>query len=243
MHEDAIDENFNQTVGDNVNEFPFVVKSTINTRLGLPSCKKRCPIPLADAPMFGSLSILQGLGDEFNQADDVLPPRKQADRLVYLYWHYLEPLEPLLDEKQFHRSYQMLFTGGELDGDMRIFLATLNTIFALAIQLQESTPSQPRENSSTTFFLRAWRLLRPKAILWDAGSLELVQCLLLISRYLQCTRNLHQTWMALGSAVRLAQSLGLHASGDALSRSDQGGFGRDGPSRHRAWRSCVFLDR
>ncbi|CAL5868643.1 uncharacterized protein PFLUO_LOCUS2870 [Penicillium psychrofluorescens] len=68
--------------------------------------------------MFGSLSILQGLGDEFNQADDVLPPRKQADRLVYLYWHYLEPLEPLLDEKQFHRSYQMLFTGGELDGDM-----------------------------------------------------------------------------------------------------------------------------
>ena len=243
VHEDAIYENLNEVVGDDVNEFPSVVKSTINTRLGLPSGKKRCPIPLADAPMFGSLAILQDLGDEFNQADDVLPPRKQADRLVYLYWHYLEPLEPLLDEKQFHRSYQTFFTGGELDGDACIFLATLNTIFAFAMQLQESTPSQPRENSSTTFFLRAWRLLRPEAILWGAGSLELVQCLLLISRYLRCTRNLHQTWMALGSAVRLAQSLGLHASGDASSSFDQGDVGRDGPSRHRAWRCCVFLDR
>ncbi|KAJ5119691.1 hypothetical protein N7448_010360 [Penicillium atrosanguineum] len=117
VHEDAIYENLNEIVGDDVNEFPSVVKSTINTRLGLPSCKKRCPIPLADAPMFGSLSILQDLGGEFNQTDDVLPPRKQADRLVYLYWHYLGPLELLLDEKQLHRSYETFFTGGELDGD------------------------------------------------------------------------------------------------------------------------------
>lgn len=215
---------------EDASEFPSAVKSTINARLGLPSTKKRCPIPLTDAPMFGSLSIPQ-VHDEgrFNQADNVLPPRKEADHLVRLYWCYLDSLEPLLDQKQFHRSYQALFTGGDIGSDYPIFLATLNLMFSLSIQLQESAPSQQREDSSEAFFLRAWHILRPKSILWDAGSLELIQCLLLMSRYLQCTRNLHQTWMVLGSAVRIAQSLGLHTSNT--------------PSKQRVWQCCVSMDR
>jgi 2-methylcitrate dehydratase PrpD len=65
-----------------------------------------------------------------------------------------------------------------------------------------------------------------------------VQCMLLLSRYLQCTNHSHQTWMAVGSAVRAAQSLGLDSSqtsaGDSDARSGQ---------RHRLWQCCVFMDR
>lgn len=207
---------------DDASEFPSAVKSTINARLGLPSTRKRCPIPLTDAPMFGTLSIPQVHEDgRFNQADNVLPPRKEADQLVCLYWRCLESLEPLLDHKQFQRSYQALFTGGDSDigSDYPVFLATLNLMFSLAIQLQEAMSLQQRQGSSETFFLRAWRILRPKSILWDAGSLQLIQC----------TRNLHHTWMVLGSAVRTAQSLGLHTSNT--------------PSKQRVWRCWISMDR
>jgi hypothetical protein len=73
----------------------------------------------------------------------------------------------------------------------------------------------------------------------EPGSLEIVQCLLLMSRYLQCTNNPHQTWMAIGSAVRIAQSLGLHLSGSASSSHSN----RDTRLRRQLWQCCVFMDR
>lgn len=98
-------------------EFSSKVKAAIDAKLGLPSVKKRCPIPLTDAPLFGSLPPRQITDGSLNHAENVLPPRKHADHLVSLYWRYLEPLEPLLDQERFSRSYQSLFTGSELDCD------------------------------------------------------------------------------------------------------------------------------
>ncbi|GAQ05982.1 hypothetical protein ALT_3303 [Aspergillus lentulus] len=201
-------------------EFSYAVKAAVNARLGLPSSKKRCPILLTDAPLFGLLS-LPGVPDlGINPTDIVLPPRKHADRLVSLYWQCLDPLEPLLDQRSFDAAYQALFDGSEMECNEQIFLCTLNLVFALSTQLEESTPSEQRNTASKTFFLRAWHLLRPEVILWQAGSLETVQCLLLMSRYLQCTTNLQQTWMALGSAVRIALSIGLD-------RAEKNMFGSD----------------
>ena len=219
-------------------EFASEVKAAIDAKLGLPLVRKRCPIPLTDAPMFGSLSRRQ-TADSSLHADNVLPPRKPADHLVSLYWRYIEPLEPLLDQEHFFRSYQTLFTGSELDHDESIFISTLNTVFALATQLQETTLPEQRDEASKAFFQRAWSLLPPETIVWGSGSLELVQCLLLMSRYLQCTRNLHQTWMAVGSAVRIAQSLGLHVP----DQSSSGPLTRDGRLRRQVWQCCVSMDR
>ena len=219
-------------------DFASKVKAAIDAKLGLPSTRKRCPIPLTDAPLFGLLSRRQTT-DGTLYADNVLPPRKPADHLVSLYWQYIEPLETLLDQERFFGSYQTLFTGSELDCDERIFLTTLNAVFALSTQLQETTPPEQRDEASNTFFQRAWSLLRPETIVWEHGSLELVQCLLLMSRYLQCTRNLHQTWMAVGSAVRIAQSLGLHVPGKTSSSP----LDRDVRLRRQAWQCCVSMDR
>jgi hypothetical protein len=81
-------------------------------------------------------------------------------------------------------------------------------------------------------------LLRPESIIWEPGSLELVQCLLLMGRYLQCTNNPHQTWMAVGSAVRIAQSLGLHLREVPSSNPPA----RDSRLRRHLWKWCVFMD-
>ena len=227
----------------NPGEFASKVKAAIDAKLGLPSVRKRCPIPLTDAPLFGSLSLRQTT-DSSLQVDNVLPPRKPADHLVSLYWRYIEPLEPILDQERFFRSYQTLFTGSELDCNERIFISTLNAVFALSTQLQEMTLPEQRDEASKTFFQRAWSLLRPETIVWEYGSLELVQCLLLMSRYLQCTKDLHHTWMAVGSAVRIAQSLGLHVP-DKPSSSPLNRDGRLTPSRLRrqVWQCCVSMDR
>ena len=218
--------------------FASKVKAAIDAKLGLPATKRRCPIPLVDAPLFGMLPPRQVADGGLNHADNVLPARKHADLLVSLYWQYLEPLEPTLDQERFSRSYQSLFAGSDLACDERIFVSTLNVIFALSTQLQESTPSEQRDEASKTFFQRAWSLLRPEAIIWEPGSLELVQCLLLMSRYLLCTRNLHQAWMASGSAVRISQSLGLH-----VPRKPSFSVDRDARLRQEVWHHCVFMDR
>ncbi|KAE8162160.1 putative fungal-specific transcription factor domain protein [Aspergillus tamarii] len=222
----------------NPGEFSFEVKAAIDTRLGLPSPKRRCPIPLTDAPLFGLLSIPDITDAIRNPTDHVLPSCRHADHLVSLYWQCLDPLEPLLDQKSFWTSYQALFDGTEIECNRQIFLCMLNLVFALSTQLQEPNPPEQRHSASRTFFLRAWHLLRPEIILWQAGSLETVQSLLLMTRYLQCTPNLQQTWMALGSAVRIALSIGLDRSARNVSGSQRG---------HEValdiWQQCVFMDR
>ncbi|KAE8324632.1 putative fungal-specific transcription factor domain protein [Aspergillus sergii] len=222
----------------NPGEFSFEVKAAVDARLGLPFPNKRCPIPLTDAPLFGLLSIPDSINPIANPVDNVLPPRRHADHLVSLYWQCLDPLEPLLDQRSFWTTYQALFDGREIECNEQIFLCVLNLIFALSTQLQESTPSEQRNSASRTFFLRAWYLLRPEVILWQAGSLETVQCLILMARYLQCTSNLHQTWMALGSAVRIALSIGLDRSGRDISGSQ-----RENDVAPDVWQQCVFMDR
>lgn len=229
-----------QILGDtDPSSFAFKVNATIDTRLGLPAAKTRCPLPFTDAPLFGDVLSRREVTVEIHDADNVLPPRKHADHLAGLYWRYLEPIEPLLDRDSFYTSYQLLFAGNDIDCDEQIFFSTLNAIFALSTQVQETMPTQQRVEAGKTFFHRAWCLLRPEVVLWGPGSVETVQCLLLIARYLQCTNNLHQTWMAVGSAIRMAQSLGLHLYHESTSDVSHS----DNHLGRQVWQRCVYMDR
>ncbi|BDD59625.1 hypothetical protein MAP00_004821 [Monascus purpureus] len=100
---------------DDEGGFASEVKAAVDARLGLPSSKKRCPIPLTDAPLFGSFSLPDAVnGGGVNPAENVLPSRKHANELASLYWRCLEPLEPLFDRTSFCAAYQALF--GHRDG-------------------------------------------------------------------------------------------------------------------------------
>lgn len=223
-------------------EFTSRVRAVIDRNLGLPPAQERCPIPLADAPLFGEgpLGYQSTAAGNASGADIVLPTRRHADHLMSLYWRHLEPFEPLFDKVRFSRSYQTLFAGGELDCDERILSSTLNAIFALSTQLQEWLPHEQRDEASKVYFRRAWSLLRPEMIVWEPGSMEVVQCLLLMARYLQCTRNLHQTWMVVGWAVQVARSLGLHSP---AAQSVSGPRGRDGWLGRQVWQCCASMER
>jgi hypothetical protein len=227
-----------QIVPDESNQVGFVskVSAAIDKRLGLPVARDRSPIPMTDAPLFGgALSLPPRHRD--HHLDNVLPPRKEADRLVNLFFQHLEPLEPIFDRQHFDHSYRQLFDGQELDGDEGAFVCLLNAIFALSTETQELVPAEQRAEASRTFFRRAWALLQPERALWEPGSMTIVQCLLLVARYLQCTSTLHATWMAVGTAVRMAQGLGLHLRQDSAIAADKPKLAG------QIWQCCVSMDR
>lgn len=169
------DENITYVHGQIPAVFATEVRAVIDARLGLPSSGRAHLIPCTDAPLFGSIQNLQSsVSANFNNSDNVLPPRKHADHLIGIYWQYIQPIEPFLDQERFVESYQALFAGTEISVDESIFIATLNVAFALSTQLQENLSSEQRGNASEAYFQRAWALLRPEAILWEPGSLELV---------------------------------------------------------------------
>lgn len=234
------------------NAGPFVSKvaAAIDARLGI-SSKEQMHIPMLDAPLFGTINPLQsydwGRGRSSNiqsgngstsEAFHVLPPRRHADVLLSLYWDYCEALEPCLDQRRFSRAYEAIYAGGESDYDERVFHSTLNVVFALASQLQESIPAAERDRASAAFFLRAWSLLRPEAAVWEAGSLELVQCLLLMSRYLQCAGNTKLMWMVEGSAVRVAVALGLHQFDRPSPDGEEGAR-----LRREVWTGIAYMEK
>lgn len=189
-------------------------------------------VSLFPSPQDGTTA--DALADGF---DYDLPPRKQADHLVQAYWSFFHPLFPVLNRLQFMRSYDALFAGTLIDTNQRILSSILNVIFAMSIQLQESLKSSERERLSSKYFQRAYDLLHSP--IWEVGSIDLIQCLLLMSQYLQCTNKSFQTWMVVGSAVRIAQGFGLHYS----NLWDVSSQGENLALERRVWQSCITMDR
>ena len=205
--------------------FTRQIKAAMDARLGVSPDR---PTPLETS---------RRQGGKAGSLEYTLPPRRTADRLVRVYWLYVDPLYPFLDRKEWEDTYESIFAGTPITSNKRIFVATLNAIFALSTQLVESLESDQRDSASGAYFHKAQELLDLN--LWDPRSLELVQCLLLMSQYLQSSSCPHQTWMVVGAAVRTAQSLGLHLPETSAEVEDE----RERELWRRVWYGCVLMDR
>lgn len=166
-----------------------------------------------------------------------LPHRRMADKFLALYWEIIHPLYPFLDRVEFERSYSSLWTGETYQGDERMLICMLDIIFALSCQLSDSIKLNERSAAAEIYFQRSQYLLNVR--LWDVGSIETIQCLLLMGQYLQSTSNAHQCWMVIGHAVRVAQGLGLHLSEASIGNRTC----REREHIRRIWHGCVFMDR
>ncbi len=213
--------------------FAGQVARAIETRGGFHNTSKL--VPFVDAPLFGDIGE-QHPSAVLDFATEL--PRPYADKLVSIYWKHIHPVEPILDQQRFYRDYDAYSRPVALiHPDREIWLSTLNVIFALAVQIQESIPMQERDCEGNRYFQRAWALLRPEAILWKPGSLELVQCLMLMNRYLHCTNNQQKSWMTAGLAIRIAQNM-CHSTPEMNSANDC-----DNQLKRKVWASCVALER
>ena len=164
----------------------------------------------------------------------VLPPQGTADHLVNLYFKYVHTLYPWLHEPSFRAQYEALWITppGTVDKVDPLFYCLLNLVLALGCQF--STLFESSMHSGDTFFNRAKTLLGFS--IFDVGTLQVVQALLLMGSYLQSTNRPNRCWNVLGMGIRVAQGLGLHierSSGDLVERE----------TRRRAWWGCVLMDR
>ena len=211
--------------GSSAGTFMQRLKTAMDARLGMHAAKSNDGGP-----------TLRTAARQGTDVDYTLPARKTADWLTGVYWHYVGPLYPFLDHEKWRCTYEGLFAGTPITADERIFVATLNVIFALSTQLVESLDAEHRDVSSNDYFCKAQELLRFNQC--DPGSLEVVQCLLLMSQYLQSTHRPHQMWMVVGNAVRTAQSLGLH-----LRETSEVANVQRRELLRRLWYGCVLMDR
>lgn len=220
--------------------FAGQVAAAIDIRAGFAPAATCNLVPFVNAPLFGDVDLHTPYR-VLNFATE-LPPRLYADKLVGIYWQYVDPMEPILDRVRFFRDYDAYYAkpGAPLGTDRDICLSIFNIVFALAVQRQEFLAMEKRDDEANRYFQHAWALLRPEVVLWQPGSLELVQCLMLMNRYLHCTNNQQQTWMTAGLAIRIAQSICCHLPESTSSNTETL---QDQQLRHKVWRSCVALDR
>ncbi|CAO0793285.1 unnamed protein product [Mucor circinelloides] len=180
-------------------------------------------------------------------SDIVLPPRKVADGLLESYWVYVHTLYPFLHKPSFLKTYSLLWdqsstTSNSVDApydlyeseNEPLFQCTLNLVFALGCQLSPDTNENEREVASDVFFQRSKKLLHFDIL--EAGSIKVVQALLLMGQYLQCTKLPGRCWIVVGLAIRVAQGIGLH-----LERKSENQLDRE--LRRRLWGGCIVLDR
>jgi hypothetical protein len=220
--------------------FSGEVVTAIDVRAGIVATTVSHPVPFVDAPLFGPLNLEPTCLVSESTAR-ALPSRVDAEALADIYFSFIDPLEPVLDKIRFSKDVEITYGGrctlSDTDRDIR--LSIMNLVFGLAVQRQESIPQVIRQDQGNLYFQRAWKLLRPEIVLWQStGSIELVQCLILMNRYLHCTSHQHKSWMTSGLAYRMAQILccDLPGSHDAVSAKDK-------ELKRQVWASCVALDR
>lgn len=211
------------------------VKSAVEEKVSSPESKPSDSV--GENPPRSTLMSRRKNNIESELATYALPPRKFADGLMDVYWNLVFPLYPFVDRAQLNAQYNNIWTGESSEYDENMLMCTFNTIFALSCQLSDSIEPRERRASADVFFSRAKELLQFN--LWNSGSAELIQCLLLMGQYLQSTDSAHQCWIVIGLAVRNAQSLGLHLP-STISRFESL---QEQRLARIIWYGCVLMDR
>lgn len=166
-----------------------------------------------------------------------LPQRSFADSLVQDYYDLVWVVLPVHDSTIFRKAYHSIWLSSSSTIPEHILYCMVNLTFALGSQFSQAVPPSDRREMGQTFWKRAHMLFDPRSN--EEACLEGVQCLLLMGLFLQSTCESHQCWMTIGSAIRMAQSLGLHLS-SSMHRNEST---RELEIARRAWHGCVFMDR
>ncbi|KAF5554628.1 fungal trans-domain-containing protein [Fusarium mexicanum] len=127
-------------------------------------------------------------------------------------------------------------SGQSCNVDDVVFFSTLNIVLAIGCQFSEQMEPTRKLTMASKFYQRSKFLLAEELL--DHPNLSVVQLLLLTGVYLQSTEHANRCWNIVGSAIRSAQSMGLH-----LDRKRNSINHVEREMERRVWHACVFLDR
>ncbi|KKP00159.1 fungal specific transcription factor [Trichoderma harzianum] len=182
---------------------------------------------------FGLQNTLDG--DPFTEATtpenrhasllSLAPHTDEIQRFIPLYRHTIHPFVPLLVDIDEFELRVCEYLESRAAGDLRHDSKTLNQWFTgkgintIAVILATLSCSSyfsdisitERSTTALKFVARAFQALR-LANYMLRPSVEAVQTLLLLGNTLQNTGQSDGSWILLGTTIRLAQALGLHAA-------------------------------
>ncbi|KAI8375235.1 fungal-specific transcription factor domain-containing protein [Blakeslea trispora] len=160
------------------------------------------------------------------------PARHQLDKMIGLYFTHIHCILPIIHKKQFLERYHNMKTNGSL---CILMQAVLALTFRFAGQRLPDLVKDGEEFGEM-YFRKVMRKLREA----DHSRLCYVQATLLMALYLDMDGGDRESleWSLVGSAVRMAQDLGLHRSCAKWNIPAS-----EIEVRHRVFYGCYVLDR
>ena len=159
-----------------------------------------------------------------------LPPKEVADRLLMQYYECIHSVLPVVHWPSFVAEYEKVYQTGSLLGLPREWAAVLFGIFACG---SLHTLEKTRENDGKEFI----RISCGVIDVWkDNFTLDQARAALLVSLFLYEVNAKSASWVWIGSAVRVAQEIGLHIESGPWSALE-------GEMRKRVWWGVYAWDR
>ncbi|TVY41819.1 putative transcriptional regulatory protein [Lachnellula occidentalis] len=168
------------------------------------------------------------------------PDPRVADALVRSYFDHVHKAFPIVDKAAFTLKYTHFRPGSSsLSPEDRIWLGTLNTVFAISASFAHLTrnPSRGHHNDHLLFVARAKLLCMDEGVLYRDARVSTVCALGLLCLYYFSTCRLNRAWTICGLAIRNATSLGLHLRSEASGIPDV-----EKEHRVRIWWSLYNLE-
>jgi hypothetical protein len=208
---------------------------SLNTGWSMPARGKRNPNRLPPVPRF----LWKRL-----DSSAMIPARPMADSLLQSFFTFAHEFLPIFHRPTFEERYEKLWassvpskppTPHERLGD-DIFLSTLNVCFALGSLFSPLVPDEDRDTVSDEYYDRSRTLTNFD--ICDYSTLSTVRLQLVTGLYLQTTPHSSRCWSVVGTAIRIAQDLGLHEDPSGHVQADQ----MEVEMNRRLWHSCVTMD-
>ncbi|EIT81083.1 C6 transcription factor [Aspergillus flavus] len=159
-----------------------------------------------------------------------LPPKEVADRLLTQYYECIHSVLPVVHWPSFVTEYEKVYKTGTLLGLPREWAAVLFGIFACG---SLHTLEKTREHDGKEFIRVSCGVID----VWkDNFTLDQARAALLVSLFLYEVNAKSASWVWIGSAVRVAQEIGLHLESGPWSALE-------GEMRKRLWWGVYAWDR
>ncbi|OJJ34916.1 hypothetical protein ASPWEDRAFT_110245 [Aspergillus wentii DTO 134E9] len=159
-----------------------------------------------------------------------LPPKDVADRFLGQYFSCIHSVFPVIHWPSFVAEYEELYRAGTLQGVPRDWAAVLFAVFACG---SLHTLDRAREEEGKEFVKTACGVMD----IWqDDFSLDRARMALIVSIFLYEVNSKSASWVWIGSAVRVAQEIGLHIESGPWPTLE-------GEMRRRVWWGLYAWDR
>lgn len=159
-----------------------------------------------------------------------LPSKEVADHLLAQYYQCIHSILPVLHWPEFIEAYERLYQTGSLAGVSSEWAAVLFGVFACGAV---HTTELNREEEGKKFVRISCGIID----VWqDEFNLDRVRAALLASIFLYEVNSKSASWVWIGSAVRVAQEIGLHIESGPWPELE-------GEMRKRIWWGLYTYDR